>query len=191
MTTLDMKTLELARRRKTTRVFKKEEIDIQLVKQAIEVAKEAPSGANYQGWRYTIITNQQVKKQIRNASEHGEKEFYNKVTGEWEKWLNESKINWMKPYLETVPVLLMVYSQNSAPYSTESVWLAIGYLLLALEEQGLSTVTYTPSNTQYVEEAHPPPEGFRLEAILPIGQDNDPKPKEPREKTESLIKIIT
>ena len=186
-----MKTLELARRRKTTRVFKKEAIDIEHIKQAVEVAKEAPSGANYQGWRYTLITNQQVKKQIRKASERGEKEFYSKVTGDWEKWLNESKINWTKPYLEKAPVLLMVYSQNSAPYSTESVWLAIGYLLLALEEQGLSTVTYTPSNTQYVEEAHPPPEGFRLEAILPIGQGNDPKPKEPREKTESLIKIIT
>ncbi|MBD3170982.1 nitroreductase family protein [Candidatus Bathyarchaeota archaeon] len=186
-----MKTLELARRRKTTRVFKKEEVNIQHVKQAIEVAKEAPSGANYQGWRYIIITNQQLKKQIRKASERGEKEFYSKVTGDWEKWLNESKINWKKPYLEEAPVLLMVYSKNSVPYSTESVWLAIGYLLLALEEQDLNTVTYTPSNTQYVEEAHPPQEGFRLEAILPIGQGKDPKPKEPREKIESLIKVIT
>jgi nitroreductase len=185
-----MKTLELAENRKTVRQFKEKPVSLDLVKKALEVAIQAPSGANYQGWYFLIIKDQELKKRVRSASEEGEKEFYMKVSGDWRDWLNESKINWNKPYLEDAPVLVMVLARNNVPYSSESVWLAIGYMLLALEETGLATVTYTPSDLKLVEDELPIPEGYRLEAVLPIGYSDDDKPKENREDLEKLIKII-
>jgi iodotyrosine deiodinase len=125
--------LELAHSRKTVRSFSQEPVDLNKVMQAVEVAGEAPSGANYQGWRFSVILNQCIKQRIREASEKGEKAFYEKVSGDWKEWLNEKKLSHSKPYLEDAPVLLVVFDCNDVPYFTESVWLAIGYLLLALE----------------------------------------------------------
>jgi nitroreductase len=185
-----MKTHELAKSRKTVRQFKEESVPLDLLKKALEVAIQAPSGANYQGWYFLIIKDPELKKRVRIASEEGEKEFYKNVSGDWRDWLNESKINWKKPYLEDAPVLVTVLARNDVPYSSESVWLAIGYMLLALEEIGLATVTYTPSNLKLVEDELPIPDGYRLEAVLPIGYSDDDKPKENREDLENLIKII-
>jgi len=185
-----MKTLELAKSRKTVRQFKDTSVPLDLVKKAVEVAIEAPSGANYQGWRFLIIEDQELKKGVRLASEDGEKEFYKKVSGDWREWLDESKINWKKPYLEYAPLLVIVLARNDVPYSSESVWLAVGYMLLALEELGLGTVTYTPSDLKLVEDVLPIPSEYRLEAILPIGYSDDDKPKENRENLENVIQII-
>jgi nitroreductase len=186
-----MKTLELATARKTVRSFKDTNVPLELVRKVVNVAIEAPSGANYQGWRFNIIQNPDLKRKIREASEMGEKEFYKNVSGEWSQWLRESNINWKKPYLEKAPILIVVYASNMAPYSKESVWIAIGYMLLALEELGLGTVTYTPSDVKLVEAVLPIPEGYRLEAILPIGYSDDRKLKEPRKKLDKLLEIIT
>lgn len=72
-------------------------------------------------------------------------------------------------------------------YATESTWLAIGYILIAIEEKSLSTVTYTPPHPEGLRELFGTPEKFRLETILPIGYSADPKQKEERQSTEKLI----
>ena len=186
-----MKILELAKSRKTVRKFKEKEVPMDQVKKVIEVAAQAPSGANYQGWRYMVISKPALKRRIRLASEAGEREFYKNVSGDWSNWLNESKINWEKPYLEHAPILIAVFGRNDVPYSSESVWLSIGFMLLALEELGLSTVTYTPSDVKLVEKELPVPNGYRLESILPIGYGDDDKQKEPREDLENILDIIS
>lgn len=66
------------------------------------------------------------------------------------------------------------------PYSIQSVWVAIGYMLLVFEELGVATVPYTPSRTYEVERLVNTPAMFRLEAIFPIGIPNETKVKEPR-----------
>jgi nitroreductase len=73
------------------------------------------------------------------------------------------------------------------PYATESTWLAIGYMILALEERSLSTLTYTPSYSENVRSVFKAPDECKLEAILPIGYSADPKPKEPRRSFQSSV----
>jgi nitroreductase len=74
----------------------------------------------------------------------------------------------------------LVFSHKTAPYSLQSAWLAIGYMLLVFEEFGVATVPYTQSQTKEVERVVKAPERFRLETILPIGISDDLKNKEPR-----------
>ena len=61
--------LELAKRRKTIREFSSEKIDLEDVIYAINVAKEAPSGANRQPWRFVIVIDNEKKKVIREICE--------------------------------------------------------------------------------------------------------------------------
>ncbi len=179
--------LGLAERRKTARSFAEKRVDVEEIKLVLRAGSQAPSGANYQPWRFQIITDSALKKEIRIASEEGEKDFYIKVSGDWAEWLDSKSINWRKPYLEEAPLLVTVHSQRKAPYAIESTWLAIGYILLALEELKLSTVTYTPSNPKKVEEVLRSPSEYRLEAILPVGYSDDDKPKEERHCLQNLI----
>ncbi len=80
------------------------------------------------------------------------------------------------------------FSEKKSPFSRESFWLAIGYLLLALEEKGLATVTYIPSNFTEVSNFVKASKDIRLEVILPIGYPNDEKPKYERKSLEQLLK---
>jgi len=111
-----------------------------------------PSGANFQPWRFMIITDSHIKKKVRKVCELGEKRFYSQVKGDLRDWLLKRDFDWKKPFLEEAPVLLLVLSDARAPYSTQSVWLAIDYILLVLEELGLITVTYTPSDSKAIQE---------------------------------------
>ena len=172
--------MDLAKKRRTSRMFSSNPIDFKDVTVALETACQAPSGANYQPWRFLIVIDPQMKRRIRSACERGEKGFYSKVKGDWKDWLSSKGLSWRKPFLEEAPLLVLVLSERRAPYSVQSVWLAIGYILLALEELGLGTLTYTPSITEGVLEVTHVPKKFRLEAILPIGISIDEKTKETR-----------
>jgi nitroreductase len=179
----------LTKRRKTIRKFSSRPVDWKDVAIAIKSACQAPSGANAQPWRFLIVTDPQTKKRIRKACEQGEKEFYSKVNGELKKWLLRRGLNWRKPFLEEAPMLTLIFSKKKAPYSTQSVWLAIGYILLVIEEQGLGTITYTPSITKSVLDVLDVPKDYRLEVILPIGFSADEKTKEQRLKPDEVTYI--
>jgi nitroreductase len=145
---------------------------------ALEVARQAPSGANEQPWRFLVITDPELKNKLREASEKGEKYLYENVNGKFREWLLNHGLSPEKPFLEEAPILIVVIMNKSAKYARESIWLAIGYIILALEERGLNTITYTPSNTNYPLEELDVPKGFKLEAILPVGFSEDETPKE-------------
>lgn len=183
------KVLELAKNRATVRRFSGDPIDVDDVLPAIEAASQAPSGANYQPWRFLVVTDLELKKRIRSASEEGEREFYSSVEGDWAEWLESKDLNPRKPYLEDAPLLLIVFGQREAPYSKESIWLAIGYILISLQELGLATVTYTPSDPGRVQAVLEVPENYGLEAILPIGYPVDDKRKENRLDVSKLYRL--
>ena len=180
--------LDLAKRRITIRSFRRDEIDISDVYYALNVAREAPSGANKQPWRFIIVRDQSLKKRIRKHCEEVEKEFHSKAPEWLREWFREIGITWRKPFLENAPILLLVFSDGTAPYNVQSTWLAIGYILLALEERGLATVTYTPSKVRWFNELFKIDKRYVLQTILPIGKAAcDICSKQPRLPLDNLI----
>lgn len=172
--------LDLAIRRKSVRSFSSESVSFEDVLGALEVAAQAPSGANRQPWRFLILTDPNLKKRVRKACEKGEKDFYDSVDGEFRGWLLAQGLSWRKPFLEEAPLLVVVLMDEDAPYARESVWVAVGFLQLALEERSLSTLTYTPSDTYLPLSELDVPGGFKLEAILPVGFPSDDEQKMPK-----------
>jgi nitroreductase len=178
---------ELAKRRRTTRVFSKTPIEFDDVLYCIEAAAQAPSGANRQPWRFVLVDDPKTKESIRAACEEQEKLHHASVEENLRQWFKSKNITWQKPFLTDAPMLLVVFSNQAMPYATESTWLAIGYLTLALEERSISTLTYTPSYPENVRPSFNAPEQYKLETILPLGYSADPKPKEPRRPLQSSL----
>lgn len=178
---------ELATRRKTTRIFSGAAVNLEDVLYCMRVAVQAPSGANRQPWRFIIVDDPKMKENVRAVCEEQEKRFHENVEAGLEQWFRSKNITWQKPFLTDAPMLLAVFSDRKMPYARESVWLAIGYIVLALEEKSLSTVTYTPSYPENVRTIFNAPEQYKLETILPIGYSADPKPKEERRLFQSFI----
>ena len=74
----------------------------------------------------------------------------------WVADLEKFRTNWVKPYLETAPYLILVFKESyginenlertSNYYVEESVGLSCGLLLAAIQNAGLVTLTSTPMN---------------------------------------------
>ncbi len=180
---------ELAKRRKSVRKFKPDKFDMEVIIECIDVAKEAPSGSNAQPWHFVIVKDEEVKRKLREVCEKGEKKFYSHVRGELAEWLKSKGLNWEKPFLTEAPYIVGVFAKKKAPYSRESVWIAVAYFLLALEEKGLASLTYTPPNREEVAEVLRCPQEYRLEVLTPVGFSADSKEKEPRKSVEEITSV--
>lgn len=179
--------LELATRRKTARIFTAKPVNTEDVLYCVKVAVQAPSGANSQPWQFIIIDDKAIKGRIRRTCEEGERRFHANIKPDLKQWFSSKQITWRKPFLTEAPILVAISSNQEMLYATESTWLAIGYIILALEEKSLSTLTYTPSYPEEAGTVLGVPKSYRLETILPIGYSGDPKPKEGRRSFNSFI----
>jgi nitroreductase len=150
--------------RRTVRDFSDEPVPWELVENAILAAATAPSGANRQPWRFVVISDPAIKREIRMAAEAEEKDSYERrMPEEWLEALAPLGTDWHKPFLETAPYLIAVFKMDFEPvppeggvddgtsikrknyYASESVGIACGFLLAGLHLSGLATLTHTPS----------------------------------------------
>jgi len=148
--------LERMRTRRSIRHFSPEPVPLELIETAVRTASTAPSGANQQPWRFVVVTDPALKREIRAGAEAEEKENYgHRFPPEWLRALEPFGTDWHKEFLETAPVLIAVFriDYGIAPdggrvkhyYVSESVGIAVGFLLAALHVAGLATLTHTPS----------------------------------------------
>ncbi len=182
-----MDILGLARRRRSVRRFRSDPISEEDLRYVLEAAHYSPSGANRQPWRYILVRDPGRKRRIREICEEVEKRFYERVPQWFLEFARSRGITWRKPHLTDAPVLIVVAGYRKSPHWKESVWIMIGYLLLAAEERGLATLTYTPSDTRWAKEFFGLPDGWGLETIIPIGYPEEVPSFPGRYRLEDLI----
>ena len=162
--------------RRTIRDFSTEPVPLDAVRQAVRAAATAPSGAHIQPWRFVMVTDPQLKRRIREGAEAEERAFYeDRASDEWLEALARIGTDWRKPFLETAPVLLVVFAVHAGGdepkpyYATESVGIAVGLLLAALHAAGLATLTHTPSPMRWINGILGRPRNERPFAVIPVG----------------------
>ena len=165
--------------RRSIRDFSSEEIPEMVIKNVLKTAMAAPSGANKQPWKFVVVKDENIKKKIRIAAEEEEKKFYeHRATEDWLKDLNKFGTDWKKPFLEVAPALIIVFRQsydNSERgkrknyYVNESVGIACGFLLMALQNAGLVSLTHTPSPMGFLERILERPKNEKAYLLIPIG----------------------
>ncbi len=148
--------LEQMRLRRSVRQFSDRPVPLEVIRSCLATAGSAPSGANFQPWHFVVVSDAFVKQQIREAAEAEEHEFYHhRAPKVWLEALAPLGTNERKPYLETAPYLIAVFSQSYGVqadgrkvkhyYPRESVGIATGFLIAALHLAGLVCLTHTPS----------------------------------------------
>jgi nitroreductase len=165
--------------RRSIRDFSSEEIPEMVIKNVLKTAMAAPSGANKQPWKFVVVKDENIKKKIRIAAEKEEKKFYeHRATEEWLKDLNKFGTDWNKPFLENAPALIIVFRQsydNSGGgkrknyYVNESVGIACGFLLMALQNAGLVSLAHTPSPMGFLERILKRPKNEKAYLLIPVG----------------------
>lgn len=172
--------LKEIKKRRTVREFSEENVDLEIIRNAIEAAGTAPSGANLQPWHFVAVTSAEIKKQIRIAAEKEEKEFYGgRAPDSWLEDLKPLGTDEFKPFLEKAPCLIVIFEKKYNKdeegetrkfyYTKESVGIACGILITALHSSGLATLTHTPSPMNFLNEILQRPSNERPYLILVAG----------------------
>ena len=158
------------RNRRTVRDFDRGGVDDASVENILAAGTLPPSGADKQPFVYIVVKNPGMRAEIRKRAEEAEALYHNSLTGELKEWFKEKNIDYSKPFLTDAPVLLVVAADMTKPYWRESAWISITYTILAIESEGLGTVTYTPSDPRFLNEVLKIPDNYSPEVILPIGR---------------------
>jgi iodotyrosine deiodinase len=172
--------LDALKSRRSIRDFSDKNVPKEVIENLIMAAASAPSGANKQPWTFCAISDKTIKKQIREVAEKEEFDSYNgRMPEQWLKDLAPLGTDWQKPFLEVAPWLIVVFAQTTGLqkekhyYVQESVGIACGFLIAAIHEAGLATLTHTPSPMNFLKKILNRPDNERPFLLLPVGYPAD------------------
>tara|TARA_Y100001934_G_C12354633_1_gene777397 strand:- start:775 stop:1440 length:666 start_codon:yes stop_codon:yes gene_type:complete len=167
------KFLEIMKKRRTVRDYSSRPIPRSTIENAIKAAGSAPSGANMQPWHFVVVTNPEIRTEIRQAAELEEKKFYShRASQEWLDALAPLGTNDEKLFLESASCVICIFLKKFSGekngkkvknyYTSESVGIATGILITALHYSGIATLTHTPNPMRFLNKI--------------LGRPNDEKP---------------
>lgn len=173
----------LCKRRRSVRAFSDRPVSRELIETIIATAGTAPSGANKQPWKFVVVDDPQLKREIRIAAEKEEKESYERrMPQEWLSDLEPLGTDWHKEFLEIAPSLIVVFREKyriengtlrKNYYVDESVGIACGFLLAAIHNAGLAALTHTPSPMNFLREILRRPQNEVPYLLIPVGYPAD------------------
>jgi nitroreductase len=166
--------------RRTCRDFSNKHVPREVIENIVLTASTAPSGAHKQPWTFCVVSNLEIKKQIRMEAEKEEFESYNgRMPEDWKKDLLPLQTDWKKEFLEIAPHLIIVFKKSydfdaegkktNTYYATESCGLACGLLLAAIHNAGLVALTHTPSPMNFLSKVLNRPVNEKPFLLVPVG----------------------
>lgn len=170
--------------RRSIRHFSDTPVAKEVIENILSVANSAPSGANKQPWTFCAVQEAAIKKIIREEAEREEYESYNgRMPKEWLDDLKPLQTDWHKPFLETAPWLIICFRKSydvdangkkkTNYYVQESAGIAVGFLIAAIHNAGLVTLTHTPSPMNFLNKILNRPENEKPFLLLPVGYAAD------------------
>lgn len=172
---------EMLNDRRSIRHFSSRPIDLSDVEKAIHCAGTSPSGAHCEPWTFVLVTNPELKQQIREVIENEEYINYKqRMHRQWTTDLQPFKTNHVKEYLTTAPCLILVFKQTHGLredgkrkehyYNEISTSIATGILLCSLQAAGISALVTTPLNCgPALRTILDRPQNEKLLVLLPVG----------------------
>jgi nitroreductase len=171
---------DLMDKRRSVRTFSDKSVPKSVIEHIIMTASSAPSGAHKQPWTFCVVSDMEIKKEIRKAAE--EEEYINYNGRMSEDWLEDLKVfgtDWHKEFLTVAPYLIIVFKkaydleENGEKaknyYVNESVGIACGFLISAIHHVGLVTLTHTPSPMNFLQKILNRPANERPYLLIPVG----------------------
>ena len=174
----------LLQNRRSIRDFSEKSIPAEVIDNIVRIAASAPSGANKQPWHFCIISSEEFKAKVRDAAETEEyTNYHGRMSKEWLEDLKKFGTDWHKKFLTTAPYLVVVFKKSydleedggkaKNYYVNASVGIACGFLLSAIHQLGLVSLTHTPSPMNFLSELLKRPSNEKAYLLIPIGYPSD------------------
>jgi nitroreductase len=164
--------LKAIRERRSIREFTDEALDEKEIEAILEAGRWAPSGLNNQPWRFVLISDEAVRKEISKMTEYSE-------------------------ILNHAPLLIAVFLDIQQSYNRGKDLQAVGACLqnmyLAAHSLGLGSVWVGEilNRREDVERALGVPEQFELMAVQAVGHPRkDPSDSERKPLSELIYKRV-
>jgi nitroreductase len=129
---------------------------------------------------FVVVGDPDTKRRIRIAAEAEERRAYeNRMSEEWLEALSPLGTSWQKGFLEIAPWIVVLFeqihgsfpdgSQKKHYYARESVGIAAGMFIAAIQHMGLATLTHTPSPMGFLTQLLERPRSERPFVLFPVG----------------------
>ena len=183
---------EVVKSRRSCRAFESDAIPEDQLAAIMEAGQWAPSPLNAFGWEYIIITDAEVKSQIRKVSEAAKQAV---LDGGGPGFAAKYNMN----FLEEAPVLIVVVYDptkkglgdffNQQYGAVQAVSACVQNMMLAAAEYGLGTLFFTWFDPEKMQPVLNIPDHLEIAAIIPIGKPKGeikaPPRKEPKVHQQS------
>jgi len=159
----------LLKKRRSIRSYRPDQVSKTQIETILAAGEHSPSGGNRHPWKHSIVSDERMKRLIREKCEKADEAWHKAADEKMKKWLKTKHITSEKPFLTEAPVLIVVFADSEDPYWRESVWISIGFMVLAAVDQGLGSVIYTPGDPSFLNEVLDVSKRYVPQAILPVG----------------------
>lgn len=148
-----MKVLEVIQKRRSVRKYKKDPIPEEALLRVLEAARLAPSGKNFQPWKFIIIKDKALKEELARAS-----------AGQF--------------FMAKAPIIIVGCGFPDKCYArmgrymkswSVDVTIALEHLILQAQEEGLGTCWIGSFEEKEVKAILNVPEEVRVLALTPLG----------------------
>jgi nitroreductase len=156
------------RSRRSTRRFKREDVADEKINQIIEMGTWAPSGLNNQPWRFVVVRDEDLRKEVSQQTRYGH-------------------------IIENAPVCIAVFLDDTASYDRvkdiQAVGACIQNMLLAIHHLGLGGVWLGEilKNREKVEKILDVPDYCELMAVVALGHPVEAEREATRRPIDEVI----
>lgn len=188
-----MDAIEMIKERRSVRKFKDEKVDRELMQEIIEISRWAPSWANYQIARYTLVDDAATVKKLAND---GVKGFvYNMKTLENAKGV--AVLSYVKGKSGTLDQQKLDLMKEELSASKADLWevfdagIACQTFCLAAHAKGVGTCIFGVIDEKSIAEIVDLPEGEAVAALIAYGYEEGPHAKPtPRKEATEIARFI-
>ena len=174
-----MEVLEAIRSRRSIRKYKSDPVDDKTLETVLEAARQAPSWANTQCWRFVVVRNAETKGKLSDTL---------------------SETNPARDAVCNAPIVIVACAEmDKAGYKDGQVttdkgdWfmfdvaLAMQNLVLAAHSLGLGTVYVGRFDAEKVASILSLSKGYRVVAMTPLGYPAETKEPRPRKELKEFV----
>ncbi len=178
--------------RRATQHFSAEPVPDEVIDTALSIASQAPSGYNFQPWRFVVLTDRAQRLKLREAA-HGQRKIGEAplviiAMGRREGWKEEAdeifrtrasrtgSLDWAQIEQSKQAAIAFLDTLPPGVWVNRQVMIAFTYLLLAFEFQGWDTAPMEGFDAEAVRKAFALPDDTEVVALLAVGRasENDP-----------------
>lgn len=175
----------LVQARRSVRSFDATEVTDEQIAAIIDAGLWAPSPLNLQPWEFIVVSDPEIKKQIKEVAEEAKQEV---MDNEGPGWVAKYSMDWL---LEA-PVFIIVaadpkksglgsfFGQGNGAIQAASA--CVQNMMLAAADMGLGSIWFTFFRPEKLKELLNVPENLDIAAVLPIGTSKDPAKAPPRKE---------